>query len=532
MRSPGWISSPEKEKRVKMSFHLRTTQAVLIRKAMVGAAFFLLSVFCLNMLADLKLFVFPTEIRFSLYAIAAFFSIAAALLLKPADRAAKHVLRDYVMRRECYSHLVLEELSEELLSVLNLRELANLVVNSFAEAFHLRTSALFVLRDRDDAFEAVSAYGWSASDLKKAKLSTHGLLGEILKKNGEHTLIRNILLKSVQWQDATSLEDEFRTIQGAWVLPFLFKGKLLGFLAFGAESPDRVFEQADFKSFRKFAGRVSIALNNALQVECLTQFNGELQDAQSQRFQVSKLKAVSQLAEGLAHEIHNPLAIISGKAQVLLFKKDAPEWGKQVEETLSVIIQQSKRAADIIRKVLASVRESHSAARDLEIRQCALEAAELLRYQAALKQIEVIVEGEEPVRLFANPGDMHEMFTGLMLNAVEMLGSHGWVRIQVQAVRDSDAVEILVTDSGPGVEQELVEQIFDPFFKTRHEALGLGLFTVKHIVHRYGGSIRAESRLGKGLMFQIHLPLKRPAEQVIIEAQSLNGLTETISERK
>ncbi len=515
-----------------MSFHLRTTQAVLIRKAMVGTAFFLLSVVCLNTLVDLKWLVLPSEIRFSLYGVAGFFSIAAALLLKPADRAAKHVLRDDGMRRECYAHLVLEELSEELLSVLNLRELANLVVNSFAEAFHLRTATFFVLRKTEDIFEAVSAYGWSASDLRKAKLSIHGLLGEILKESGEHTLTRNVLLKSVRWQDATSLEEEFRLIQGGWVLPFLFKGELLGFLSFGAESPDRTFEQADFKSFRKFAARVSISLNNALQVEHLTQFNGELQDVQSQRFQASKLKAVSQLAEGLAHEIHNPLAIISGKAQVLLFKKEGPDWAQQVEETLTVIIQQSKRAADIIRKVLASVRDSQSAAREIEIKQCALDAAELLRYQAALKQIEVIVDADEPIRFFANPGDMHEMFTGLLMNAVEMLGSHGWVRVQIQSARKGEAAEIWVTDSGQGIAPELVEQIFDPFFKTRHEALGLGLFTVKHIVHRYGGSIRAESRPGKGLMFQIHLPLARPAEPVAMEVQNFDGLNETVFERK
>lgn len=514
-----------------MSFHLRSTQAVLIRKIVVGAAFFALSVLCLNALSNFKWFVFPAEIHYSLYAVAAFFSVAAALLLKPADHAVKRVMRDYVMRRKCYSHIALEELSEELLSVLNLREFANLVVNSFAESFHLRYTALFVLRPGSDLFEPISAHGWSASDLRRTRLSMHGLLGDILKKSGEHTLTRNILLKSVRWQDATSLEAEFRLIQGGWVLPFWFKGQLLGFLSFGAESPDRVFEKADFKSFRRFAGRVSIALNNALQVEQLTRFNGELQDTQSQRFQSSKLKAVSQLAEGLAHEIHNPLAIISGKAQVLLFKKDGPDWTKQVEETLGVIIQQSKRAADIIRKVLASVRDSQSAARDLEIRQCALDAVELLRYQAALKQIEVIVEAEDEVRFFANPGDMHEMFTGLMLNAVEMLGSHGWVRIQIKKSRHWEAVEMVVTDSGPGIDPELVEQIFDPFFKTRHEALGLGLFTVKHIIHRYGGSIRAESQPGKGLTFQIHLPLSKSVEQ-IVKAQDFDGITETISERK
>ena len=66
----------------------------------------------------------------------------------------------------------------------------------------------------------------------------------------------------------------------------------------------------------------------------------------------------------------------------------------------------------------------------------------------------------------------------------------------------------------------MLDQIFDPFFKTRHEALGLGLFAAKQIVHRYGGSIRAESRMGEGVRFEIHLPLHRAVEKVVIETKS------------
>lgn len=515
-----------------MSFHLRTTQAIFIRKVMVGVASFVFIVLALHGLADLKLIAFPAQNHFSVYLFVGLFAAAAALLVKPADHAAKRVLRDYVMRNACYAHLVLDDLAEELLSILHLRELVNLVVNSFAETFRLKTVAFFVLRKGSDDFEAVSAYGWPAAELRRAKLSAHGLLAEILKKNGEHTQTRNILLKSVRWQDASNLELEFQIIRGGWVLPFLFKGQLIGFLSFGSESPDRTFEKADFKSFTRFARRVGVCLHNALEMETLTQMNEELQDVQSQRFQVSKLKAISQLAEGLGHEIHNPLAIISGKAQVLLFKKNEPDWARQTEETLSVIIQQSKRAADIIRKVLASVRESQSPPKEIDLRKVAVEAAQFLRYQVALKQIEIQVDAEEGLHFFAHPGDFYEIFSGLILNAVEMLGSHGWVRIQIRRMPSQEVVEILVTDSGPGLNSEMVEQVFDPFFKTRHEALGLGLFAVKHTVHRYGGSIRAESGIGKGVVFQIQLPLGRMIEPIVFDQAREPQASQTISERK
>ncbi len=499
---------------------------------MVGAAFSLFSILALHGLVDLKLISFKAEYRYLIDTVIAILATVATIFVKPVDRAAKRVLRDYMLRRECYAHIALLDLVEELQSILQLREVANLVVNSFAEAFHLKTTALFVFRREEDAFEAVSAHGWPASELRRIRLSNHSLLADILRQTGEHTLTRNVLIKSVSWQDANNLENDFNSIRAGWVLPFFFKEELLGFMALGSDSPDRVFEKADFEFFLRFARKISICLKNAMEVETLIARNDELQGEQSQRFQVSKLKAVSQLAEGLAHEIHNPLAIISGKAQVLLFKKGEVDWEKRVEEALTVMIQQSKRAADIIRKVLTSVRDSQAPPRELDLKQIAMETAELLRYQAALKQIEVTIHAEENLLFYANPGDIYEIFSNFILNGVEMLGSSGWVKIDMHRTRNEDAVEIWVTDSGRGLHPEMLDQIFDPFFKTRHEALGLGLFAAKQIVHRYGGSIRAESRIGEGIRFQIQLPLRRAVERVVVETKTELESPETARGRK
>ena len=502
-----------------MSLHLQTTKAVLIRKMMVGAAFFVLSILALQGLTDLGWIKLPQEYHFSTYALIGAMALAAAFVVKPADRVAKQVLRNYVLRRECYAHLTLLSLVDELQSTLQLREFSNLVVNSFAEAFHLKSTALFVLRPEADAFEPVSAFGWPTSELRRIRLSTHSILVDILRESGEHTLTRNALLKSVRWQDANYLEHDFNSIRAGWVLPLFFKGELLGFMAWGSESPDRVFEKADFEFFLRFAKKISVCLRNALEIEVLQIQNNELRNEQSQRFQVSKLKAVSQLAEGLAHEIHNPLAIISGKAQVLLFKKGESDWERRVEEALEVMIQQSKRAADIIRKVLSSVRESQAPPREIDLKQASAEAVELLRYLTLHKQIEVTVQTEDNLIVYASPGDMHEIFSSFILNGVEMLGSHGWIKLDLRRMRHQDAVEILVTDSGRGLDPAMLHQVFDPFFKTRHEALGLGLFAAKQIVHRYGGSIHVESREGQGVVFQIQLPLASSVEQVNLKAK-------------
>jgi len=113
-----------------------------------------------------------------------------------------------------------------------------------------------------------------------------------------------------------------------------------------------------------------------------------------------------------------------------------------------------------------------------------------------------------------------------------MLGSHGWIRMDIHRMRNEDAIEMIVTDSGRGLHPEMLDQVFDPFFKTRHEALGLGLFATKQIVHRYGGSIRAESRTGDGVMFQIQLPLNRMVERVVALDQDQTVSSALASERK
>ena len=108
-----------------------------------------------------------------------------------------------------------------------------------------------------------------------------------------------------------------------------------------------------------------------------------------------------------------------------------------------------------------------------------------------------------------NLQEMREVFFNLLLNAVQSIGDQkGKISIHVSHKEAENSIQVQIADTGSGIAEEHLDKLFNPFFTTRHGALGLGLFVTKQIVHRMGGSIRVESRLHEGSLFMVSLPCR------------------------
>jgi signal transduction histidine kinase len=135
------------------------------------------------------------------------------------------------------------------------------------------------------------------------------------------------------------------------------------------------------------------------------------------------------------------------------------------------------------------------------------ETLSLLAYQASTDKIEIVKNLDRDLPpFFANIQEIREIFLNLLLNAVEAIGTEGKIVVELKYRRDEELIEIVCSDTGKGIPAEHLDKVFNPFYTTRHEAVGLGLFVTKQIVHRYGGSIRVESQVGIGSMFILQLP--------------------------
>lgn len=450
-------------------------------------------------------------------------TILSLAAYKPLDKVYTQLFRHYLFKQKSYAHMTLMNLTEELSLVLDLPEFSNLVVNTFGEILHLKTTILLVpSRVRGD-YEIASAYGWNIGDTKRIRLAEESLLIQLIKENGPHVLVKGRADKVLSWQEANRLARDFDSLASSWIIPLFAKEELVGAIGFSSRDPSTVFDESDFQFFREFAAAIGKSLRNALSVSELKMANEELQDMQSQLLQVTKISAIEQLATGIAHEIHNPLTIISGKAQVLLLQKDRNHLDERVEEVLKTIVKQTKRAADITRKLLMFSQSSGSPKEMLQLQQVLEDTLALVSYQTSLEGIEITrsISSNVP-QLFANMHEMREIFLNLILNAVQSVGSQGRIHCELLNREQDQIVEFRISDTGRGIAEEHIEKLFNPFFTTRPDAVGLGLFVTKQIVHRYGGSIRVESRIHQGSIFIVLLPYMDQAAPLTPSKEALS----------
>lgn len=489
-----------------MRLYLKRSKKFL-KKCLVGAGLFFASILVL-FFYDFLTGRFPhsewlQHPAFFLFSI----TFVSAIIYKPLDVGIAYIFKNFLFRKKSYRHTALQNLAEELVLILDLQELGNLIVNTLGEVLNLKTVAFIVPSREKPTFDIVSAFGWNVSDFRKVKLPDESPLVSLMLASGANILTRIRALRTCSWQDANRLAQDFDLIRANWVIPLFVDDELTGAITFSASNPERVFDETDYLSFREFANRVAKNVRNALVMQELKESNLLLRDSQSQILQATKIAAIEQLATGFAHEIHNPLTIISGKAQVLLMQKNKEPLPEKVEETLQTIVKQTKRAADITRKLLMFSQGADAHKEPLRLGTILEETLSLVAYQTSMDGMEIkkLIPEDLPA-YYGNIQELREVFFNLILHSVSSLGGRGALEIRMEDISEDELVEIRILDSGPGMEEKDIERFFNPFIPRRHDGVGLGLFVAKQIVHRYGGSIRIESKSGEGTLFIVNLP--------------------------
>jgi two-component system sensor histidine kinase HydH len=237
--------------------------------------------------------------------------------------------------------------------------------------------------------------------------------------------------------------------------------------------------------------------------EQVAEANRSLREAEAAMRRSERLAALGQLSAGLAHELRNPLGTIRASAEMLM--KSVPEESETARELAGFISSEVDRTNSLVTRFLEF-------ARPLELRPQKAELAEVI--DRAIAQIEratprldvIIYRNYSPdVLPFAFDAELMErVFHNLLLNAAQATPPGGEVTVKTRPVDGS--VEISVIDRGKGIAADQLENIFNPFFTTKKDGVGLGLAIVSKIIDLHGGKISVESEPGKGAIFRIFLP--------------------------
>jgi two-component system sensor histidine kinase PilS (NtrC family) len=216
-----------------------------------------------------------------------------------------------------------------------------------------------------------------------------------------------------------------------------------------------------------------------------------------------RLAAVGQLAAGLAHEIRNPLASMSGSIELLA---GAPNLDDKDRRLMQIVLRESERLEVLVRDFLSFARPEKTELVELHLSPLVREVLELFNPAAVSANLRLVHELDEHVSVRGDPGQLRQVLWNLLRNAVDAAPS-GEVRVQVGLVPGfAREVQLAVHDTGSGISADDRAHIFEPFFTTKPQGSGLGLATVHRIIEAHQGRIELDSEPARGTTFTIFLP--------------------------
>ena len=292
-------------------------------------------------------------------------------------------------------------------------------------------------------------------------------------------------------------------------VPLFARDQVIGVVTLNRIGPERrFFVEGDLELATLFAAQCSAAITNGRMYEQIKAAYEELRATQHQLVQSAKLNALGEMAGGVAHDFNNILAAILGRTQLLL--RSAQD--QEVRRQLQVIEQAALDGASTVRRVQEFTRlRQDEDFEPIDINQVIRDVIEFTRpaWQTNAKKRGVAIEIrqflEATQAIAGNGSELREVFTNLVLNALDAMPWGGLILVTTQ---DSESgVVVRVRDTGVGMDAETQVRVFDPFFTTKPiKGTGLGLSVAYGIVTRHHGNITVESQPGLGTEFMLKFP--------------------------
>jgi len=245
----------------------------------------------------------------------------------------------------------------------------------------------------------------------------------------------------------------------------------------------------------------------------------KFKEMEEQMKRVDKMAAVGALAAGMAHEIRNPLASLSGSIQML---KSELTLDDSQQHLMEITLRESERLNALITDFLLFAQPPQSHKILYPIGRVLEETLDLLiRSPSFHEGIQVLRPSrQEEIRVWVDPDQMKQVFWNLFINAAQSMSNGGKIQVQLgkgnalgatnssvsSQVREKEWVRISIADSGNGIALEEKGKIFEPFFTTKENGTGLGLSIVHKIIENHNGLIKVDSELGRGSVFTVFLP--------------------------
>ena len=418
---------------------------------------------------------------------------------------------------EAYKRLaILYRISHDLGSVVDLTELLNKIMEFIFEV--LKADRGFIMLIDEDTGELGLPAVYRREGVEKDEISLSKTVINHVRNTGE------AILTSDARQDSRFKESEsiiIHDIRSTMCVPIKAKEKILGLLHVDTKGKVVSFTKQDLELLTAISNQAAVAIENAKLFENLKKANKELKQQQAQLIEAEKMSALGRLAGGVAHEINNPMTSISGysdlASQTLAKGELSADDMKDCKDYVKIIADEAQRCKNIAQTLLQFGRRKKAQMAPININNVMDAALAVAHFHMKRGKVEIKKElASQPPEIVGDAGQLQQVFLNFIINAKDAIMEQGGgiLNISTMHMEEGDIV-VKFADTGCGIPEDKIEEIFKPLFTTKEEGkgTGLGLSISIDIIESHKGTIEVDSTVGKGTTFTIKLPINKDTKE-------------------
>jgi C4-dicarboxylate-specific signal transduction histidine kinase len=287
-------------------------------------------------------------------------------------------------------------------------------------------------------------------------------------------------------------------------VPLLKDNEIVGIISL-ARKQVQPFTDKQISLFRDFAAQATIALES-------TRRERQYREAQMALAHANRVATMGQLTASITHEVNQPItaAVTYALAARRFLSADPPNF-REVDDALSLILKEGNRAGEVVERVRALVKKVPARKDAVAIDDAILEVIALTRAEAVNNSVSVRTQfAEDLPRVQGDRVQLQQVMLNLIVNAIQAMSGIGEgprdLQISIDAVLSEGSVRVGVRDTGPGLSPESLSRLFEPFYTTKPDGMGMGLSICRSIIEAHGGRLWATRCEPRGALFRFTIP--------------------------
>ncbi len=411
-----------------------------------------------------------------------------------------------------------QETGKAILSILDIEQLLSVIMKLLKNVCRINRALIMLVNEEENCLEYLHSIGFEGeipAELKNYRVPRDRVSNILARvaSTGRAEYVPEV--KSSRLRRDNLMLDRTNAAS-VYVTPLITRAKVIGIIAIDGIEEDGIARDTR-ETLEVFTPQIAIAIENARLYRRMQEQMEHLRRSQALLSRAEKFSFLGNLAARLAHEIKNPMTAIGTFIQMLPAKFDDEAFRHEFYE---IAREETDRVNRLITELLDLVktREPHFSREELHrlIDRMAL----LVSPHSRSKQIRIDLDYDPAIdKVWMDQEKMKEVILNLLTNAIEFTPKKGKIRIATSRVMENghyEGIQVVLEDNGIGIAEDQVENIFDPYFTTKHKSAqhngtGLGLFVSYQNIQNQGGTIEVESRIGRGTRFILKLP-DRPLE--------------------